>query len=143
MKEWCSARRLDLVECDLRWGVPVDSTNDETILTCMSELDRCYTDNGENPFFIGMISERYGWVPSVDKLSLNIREKYNWIPNVSITFMEFMHGAIRSRNKNACFFIRTPESLSGIPSKFHDKFYDNEDLSKAHLEVTVLFNQIN
>jgi hypothetical protein len=24
----------------------------------MSELDRCYNDNGTYPFFIGMISER-------------------------------------------------------------------------------------
>ena len=59
LKEWCSERRLDLVECDLRWGVPIDSTSDETILTCMRELDRCYNDNGVHPFFIGMISERF------------------------------------------------------------------------------------
>ena len=59
MKEWCANRNLDVVECDLRWGVPSDSTSDDTIMTCLGELDRCYEDNGENPFFIGMISEKY------------------------------------------------------------------------------------
>ena len=58
LKEWCANRNLDLVECDLRWGVPSDSTSDDTILTCLGELDRCYEENGENPFFIGMLSEK-------------------------------------------------------------------------------------
>ena len=54
--------------------------------------------------------------------------------------MEFMHGAIRSQNKNACFFIRKPESLEQIPKKYEDKFYDKDDLPKAHLKVnTYLF----
>jgi hypothetical protein len=49
--------------------------------------------------------------------------------------MEFIHGAIRSKNKNACFFIRKPESLEQIPSKYQDKFFDKEELPKAHLKV--------
>ena len=68
----------------------------------------------------------------------NIKQAYNWIPDVSITFMEFIHGAIRSKNKNACFFIRKPESLEQIPSKYQDKFFDKEELPKAHLKV-ILF----
>lgn len=135
MKEWCSCRNLDLVECDLRWGVPIDSTNDDTILTCMSELDRCYKDNGEYPFFIGMLSERYGWIPKMNNLSQNIIQKYDWIPDVSITFMEFIHGAFRSKNKNACFFIRTPESLEDLPSKYRDRFFDKDELAICHVKV--------
>ncbi len=38
-------RNLDLIECDLRWGVPIDSTSNETILTCLNEIDRCYEEN--------------------------------------------------------------------------------------------------
>ncbi len=59
LREWCAVRNLDLIECDLRWGVPKDSTSDDTILACMSELDRCYEQNDGQPFFIGMLSERY------------------------------------------------------------------------------------
>lgn len=49
---------MDLVECDLRWGVPADSTSDNTITTCLSELDRCLYENDGQPFFIGMLSEK-------------------------------------------------------------------------------------
>jgi len=59
---------------------------------------------------------RYGWVPEMSKLATEIQEKYKWIPKISITFMEILHGALRSRNKNALFFIRSGDSLEGIPS---------------------------
>jgi len=58
LREWCFARNMDLIECDLRWGVPSDSTTDQTITTCLSELDRCHEDNNDQPFFIGMLSEK-------------------------------------------------------------------------------------
>jgi hypothetical protein len=66
-------------------------------------------------------------------LSEEIIEKYQWIPNVSITFMEFLHGAIRTKNKNACFFLRSKESLIGIPNLFENKFYESSELSKTQL----------
>jgi nephrocystin-3 len=37
--------------------VPKDSTTEQTILTCLEELDRCFEDNGQ-PFFIGLISDK-------------------------------------------------------------------------------------
>jgi hypothetical protein len=87
-----------------------------------------------------MYSSRYGWVPDVEKLNSELKEKYKWIPNTSITFMEFMHGAIKSMNRNSCFFIRTIESLTSIPDAYANKFFDFDkngldQLSKAHLQV--------
>ncbi len=135
MREWCLERNLDFIECDLRWGVPIDSTSDQTILTCLEELDRCHEENDYQPFFIGMISEKYGWVPELDKLSDEIKEKYNWVPKSSITFMEFIHGALRRKNKNACFFIRSKESLDEIPVEYQDKFFESNHLSKFQIQV--------
>jgi hypothetical protein len=40
LREWCENHRVSLVECDLRWGVPKDSTSSATIATCMEEIDR-------------------------------------------------------------------------------------------------------
>ncbi|XP_047125154.1 telomerase protein component 1 [Hydra vulgaris] len=51
LRLWCEQRKLQLVECDLCWGVPKDSTTEETIKICLSELDRCYEDN-VSPFFL-------------------------------------------------------------------------------------------
>ena len=50
---------LYLVECDLRWGVPKDSTTTEAIVTCLEELDKCIEENNGEPFFLNMIGERY------------------------------------------------------------------------------------
>jgi hypothetical protein len=135
LKEWCTNRGLDLIECDLRWGVPKDSTNEETILTCLEELDRCYADNGEQIFFIGLLSERYGWIPEYTLLDKNIIEKYKWIPQASITFMELMHGALRNMNENACFLIRTTKSLDQIPKEYYEKFFESDEFGQEQIKV--------
>lgn len=151
---------MDLVECDLRWGVPSDSTSDQTIATCLSEIDRCLEDNDGQPFFIGILGEklvkfkeayfsrkiclcvslfymylnRYGWVPAMENLSDEIRTKYEWIPKLSITSMEFLHGALRCHNRNACFFIRSPNSLSDIPAEHYEKFFESDSFSRLQLK---------
>jgi nephrocystin-3 len=58
LREWCFERNLDLIECDLRWGVPKDTPSESTILTCLHEIDRCHLENGQ-PFFIGLLGEKY------------------------------------------------------------------------------------
>ena len=40
LRQWCDERKLHLIECDLRWGVPKDADTRETLLTCLSEIDR-------------------------------------------------------------------------------------------------------
>ena len=53
--------------------------------------------------------------------------------------MEFLHGALRSKNKNACFFIRTPESLNSIPAEYNEKFFEADSYSKVQLKVYLYF----
>jgi hypothetical protein len=142
-EEWCRMIGYAFIQCDLRWGVPKDSTSNETILTCMNEIDRCYNENNGQPFFIGMLGEKYGWVPKISELSNEIVETYKWIDKVSITFMEFLHGALRSNNKNACFMIRLKDSLNGVPSSYDSKFYEKDEYSKKQLEVNLKLNLIN
>lgn len=113
--------------------MPKDTPSENTILTCLHELDRCYRENGQ-PFFIGLLGEKYGWVPDMENLSAELKGKYSWIPNISITFMEFLHGALRSNNKNSCFFIRSKESLNNIPDKYHDKFFETNRLSQLQMK---------
>jgi len=59
LREWCEERKFTLIDCDLRWGVPKDSTTRTTICTCLEELDRCHEDNENLPFFINILSERF------------------------------------------------------------------------------------
>ena len=51
--------------------------------------------------------------------------------------MEFLHGALRSKNKNALFFLRSKESLDGLPVEYYEKFYESVPYSKIQLEVYI------
>ncbi|CAF1677389.1 unnamed protein product [Rotaria magnacalcarata] len=132
---------LQIIDCDLRWGVPKDSTTEQTILTCLEELDRCFDDNGQ-PFFIGLVSDKYGWVPRLDELPTNITKRYRWIDGASITLMEFIHGAFRTHNPNALFLIRNSENiLKSIPDKYKDRFQDKDEYNQN--QVQELRNQLH
>lgn len=58
LREWCRKRMLYLVDCDMRWGVPKDTTTADTIAVCLEELDRCMDETDGEPFFLNMIGER-------------------------------------------------------------------------------------
>lgn len=68
VRDICLARHVGFTEIDLRWGVTEDdSRNGRTLDICLKEIDRC---RDFPPFFIGFIGERYGWVPSKEKLNI-------------------------------------------------------------------------
>ncbi|CAF1487348.1 unnamed protein product [Adineta ricciae] len=125
---------IQIIDCDLRWGVPKDSTTEQTILACMEELDRCFEDNGQ-PFFIGLVSDKYGWVPKITELPGCITDRYRWIDGASITLMEFIHGAFRTHNPNAFFLMRNSENiLKNLPEKYTDKFRDKDEQSQRQIQ---------
>ncbi|XP_060081729.1 telomerase protein component 1-like [Ylistrum balloti] len=135
LREWCEERSLYLVECDLRWGVPKDSTTSDTISTCMEEIDRCHSENEGTPFFINLTGERYGWIPSKEEVPSEVRRQYDWINDTSITFMEVMHGAYRKRNPNAVFFFRNGDFCKDLPKEYQGRFTDLEPVKQEHLRV--------
>uniref|UniRef100_A0A0B7A7W0 DUF4062 domain-containing protein n=1 Tax=Arion vulgaris TaxID=1028688 RepID=A0A0B7A7W0_9EUPU len=135
LREWCNDRGLKLLECDLRWGIPKDTSTADTILVCLDEIDRCRVINKGQPFFINLVGERYGWMPSVNETPDEAKEKYSWIEDTSITFMEIMLGAFRDNNPNAAFFMREGTLLNDIPESFQSRFKDNELLARLHLQT--------
>jgi hypothetical protein len=51
-------RFVDLVDVDLRWGITEEEAErGEVLPICLAEIDR------SRPFFIGLLGERYGWIP--------------------------------------------------------------------------------
>ncbi|KAI8521342.1 hypothetical protein Bbelb_010960 [Branchiostoma belcheri] len=129
LHEWCKGRQLHLVECDLRWGVPKDSTSQTTISICLEELDRCLEETDGQPFFLAMLGERYGWIPSIQDVSSEIRDKYSWVDRLSITHMEIVRGAVRYNNPNAAFFLREPDFLKDVPQDQIGNFVDTAALN--------------
>src|SRR5258705_3282456 len=72
LKERCAKRQLHLVDVDLRWGVTEEESKRGSALEiCLDEIERC------RPFFIGLLGERYGWVPP----SYEVRDEpqYRWL----------------------------------------------------------------
>ena len=129
---WCNKHQIRLVECDLRWGVPKETTTKEILQTCLAEVDRCRAESGQ-PYFLNMLSERYGWVPSVDDVPNEIRLAYQWIPGFSVTAMEIMHASYRTLNPRSIYFIRDPSFKDDIPEEHKRGFIDTDDLAVAQL----------
>ncbi|KAK7107773.1 telomerase protein component 1-like [Littorina saxatilis] len=132
LREWCHDRKLKLVECDLRWGVPKDATSTQALLTCLEEIDRCYEANGQ-PFFLNMLGERYGWIPGKAEVPEEVCEKYNWVDGTSMTFMEILHGTLRMSNPNAAFFLRDPGFISQLPDDHASRFQWESPLAREHM----------
>ena len=82
LRERCARRQLHLVDVDLRWGVTEeDAEQGKALEICLHEIEDC------RPFFIGMLGERYGWVP--DSYAIPDEEKFDSLrdtePGHSIT----------------------------------------------------------
>ena len=86
--------------------------------------------------FPSQLQSRYGWVPNQDDIPSDIADTYNWVPNLSITHMEILHGAFRSKNPNAAFFIRKADGyLQDIPEDKLGGYADKPDIAKIQLKV--------
>ncbi len=110
----CRQRGVTFTEIDLRWGL----TEEEAVLgrvirTCLEEIDRC------RPHFIGMVGDRYGWVPEYHEIAMDpeLGLRYPWIEQLalegrSVTEIEFVHGVFDHPgiDDNAVHFYRRNDS---------------------------------
>ena len=67
-------RFVELVDVDLRWGItPEQAERGEVLPICLSEIDRA------RPYFIGLLGERYGWIPPADSYAIDLLERQPWL----------------------------------------------------------------
>src|ERR1051326_802668 len=58
LRKLCESRAVTLGEVDLRWGITDEEKAEGKVLPlCLEEIRRC------RPYFIGVLGERYGWIP--------------------------------------------------------------------------------
>jgi len=86
-------RFIELVDVDLRWGITAEQAErGEVLPICLTEIDRA------RPFFIGMLGERYGWVPPQGSYAPDLLERQPWLTQyqggASVTELKILHGAI-------------------------------------------------
>lgn len=165
LRKLCRNKGYDFTEIDLRWGITEeDAKKGKVIEICLNEIDK------SRPFFIGMIGERYGWVPEYEKSSgfKKMLNNYNWLENdiqngLSVTEMEVQYGVLRNPKMkgNAFFYLRdenlTPEGEGFFETKGsteHDKLlilkdnlkqqdeYPTEDYSSVEYLGNSIFNNL-
>lgn len=51
-------------------------------------------------FFIALLSDTLGWIPTPDQVPLSILDQYNWVPGMSLLEMEIVHAAYKTNNPN-------------------------------------------
>jgi len=112
LAERLRARRHHLEPIDLRWGVQTVSVDDEhrkellVLTVCLDEVER------SRPFFIGLLGDRYGWVPPEGRLRSAARERGfdQDLAGKSVTALEIEFGVLASpQQKRQCFFyLRDP-----------------------------------
>lgn len=146
----CEERDANLIEIDLRWGIPdLEVAEGRVLSICFAEIDNCY------PFFIGILGNRYG--TPINIISEALLEAHPWLrdhQSASITELEILYGVLERRPgpRYAFFYfkennteIKSNEpstvgrlhrlkqriSSSGFPVR---KFINSEDLERQVLE---------
>ena len=116
-------RDVMLTEVDLRWGItPEESQNGKVVEICLKEIENSI------PFFIGIIGDRYGWVPNECDIPESTLGRFGKVNEylkreLSVTEMEMQFGVLeRSENMNAFFFIKDGDGKDPEePESYHDK----------------------
>lgn len=120
-------RFVELVDVDLRWGITVEEAErGEVLPICLAEIDR------SRPYFIGMLGERYGWIPPHEGYAPDLLERQPWLMKhqggKSVTELEILHGVLKNKRmkSRAFFYFRSPayaRSKGGhyVPDTIEDK----------------------
>lgn len=115
LRQLCEERGVAWGEVDLRWGITEEEAAEGRVLPiCLAEIERC------RPFFIGLLGERYGWVPDQHPADLQADEQFSWLAEhvqKSVTELEILHGALRPgpAHTHAYFYLRAADYWQQLP----------------------------
>jgi len=125
LRRYCEERDVTLQEIDLRWGISeAESKQGKVVDICLKSIENTH------PFFIGLLGERYGWVPNeeerrnIENTGVFEDEKYPEVKDMlrngtSITEIEIQEGVLRSKEKvYAYFYFRSPKME--VPDDFKE-----------------------
>jgi len=113
LRRRCRERGVEFTEVDLRWGVTEEQAErGEVLPVCLAEIDNC------RPYFIGLLGERYGFVP--DRIDPELERRQPWLTehrSQNITALEILHGVLNDPRmaERAFFYFRDPHYLKSLP----------------------------
>jgi tetratricopeptide (TPR) repeat protein len=130
LRRLCARRGVSWSEVDLRWGVTDEKSADGKVLPiCLEEIRRC------RPYFIGVLGERYGWVP--DEIPANLVEREPWMEELrsrSVTELEILHGVLNDPGmaQHAYFYFRDPSYLKTLPPHVRSAFQEEPSAQETN-----------
>lgn len=122
LKKLCEERGVSWSEVDLRWGITDEQKAEGKVLPiCLAEIKNC------RPYFIGLLGERYGWVP--DDIPAELVEQEPWLAEhreSSVTELEIIHGVLAHPGmaKHAFFYFRSPAFIDRMPPEKRTHFVE-------------------
>lgn len=122
LREKAKHLRMHVLETDLRWGITGDDTRyGRNISICLQAVQKC-------DIFIGLLGDRYGWVPKSYGFS---DESTKWLEEYpkgrSITELEIAQAAFQRHadNKMCLFYFRNSHEIkTHIPKSAKDSFFE-------------------
>lgn len=140
LRKLAAERDVTLTELDLRWGITEEeSKSGKVVEICLREVENSI------PFFIGIIGNRYGWVPAKDDLGGNVTERFTDVnkyieQHLSVTEMEMQFGVLsRMEDMHAYFYIKEqgedeekidyPEMLNRLKDEVRQSKYPSSTYS--------------
>ena len=140
IRKTCKDYGIDFTEIDLRWGVTNEEAEQGKVIEiCLNEIDK------SRPYFIGILGERYGWIPDEKERSKieKTLENFYWLhrdfdEKLSITEMEIQYGVLRNEKMegNAFFYLRDKNLTPN-----QKDFFEKED-SPEHKKLLQLKNSL-
>ena len=134
LRKLCESRGVTWGEVDLRWGITDEEAAEGKVLPlCLEEIQRC------RPYFIGLLGERYGWVPNPEEIPVDLVERQPWLKDHrehSVTELEIIHGVLREEKMHlqAFFYFRDPKYVTHIPEENRHNFTTEDAKSAVKLK---------
>lgn len=131
LRKLCWARGVELVDVDLRWGLSEEEVAAGAALeACLDEVRRC------RPFFIGLLGERYGWIPGATDVSATSVSLDAWEEGLSITELEIRRGVLEdpAMASRALFYFRDSSSIEELSPSEHDDYVSSDAGARRRLE---------
>ena len=131
IRRMCEQRGVRWSEVDLRWGVTDEQKAEGAVLPiCLAEIERT------RPYFIGLLGQRYGWVP--DELPPQLVDSLGWLTDDagrSVTELEILHGVLNDPDAagHAYFYLRDPAWIDTLPADARADFVEESPTGAQRL----------
>lgn len=133
LRRRCQERGTAWSEVDLRWGVTAEQAAEGAVLPiCLAEIERT------RPYFIGLLGQRYGWVPG--EIDPDLAARFGWLTDDlhrSVTELEILHGVLNNPDAagHAYFYLRDPAWVNGLPSDHQALCSEPDPTNAARLDA--------